>query len=259
MKAYRSFFMCSLCAHIVLLAFAETLIVSSVPRLRPPLKVTLFQKAVPLPMGDPGGPAGGEQSSLLPEPQPVEVSSPPPQTLPKRPKKAQKKPTPRPPLEIVKSEPQSEPLPAVESPPTTGIDAEGEETRGADDSNRGSDANTDGGGAGSTSGRGLGGTGPGSGGSGTLARPDYGVNPKPPYPLIARRMGTQGVVVLRVFVHPDGRVGEVAVSRSSGSDLLDDSALRTVREQWRFLPARLDGQPVESWVEVPIRFVLEQG
>lgn len=72
-------------------------------------------------------------------------------------------------------------------------------------------------------------------------------------------MGTQGVVVLRVFVHPDGSVGEVTVSQSSGSDLLDDSALRTVREQWRFLPARLDGQPVESWVEVPIRFVLERG
>jgi hypothetical protein len=31
-----------------------------------------------------------------------------------------------------------------------------------------------------------------------------------------------------------------------------------VRERWQFLPARVDdGAPVVSWVEVPIRFVLE--
>jgi protein TonB len=89
-----------------------------------------------------------------------------------------------------------------------------------------------------------------------MARPDYGINPKPPYPLIARRIGAQGVVVLRVFVHLDGTVGDVSVSQSSGFTVLDESALKTVREHWRFLPARLNGHPVESWVEVPIRFVL---
>lgn len=91
---------------------------------------------------------------------------------------------------------------------------------------------------------------------GTSARPDYGVNPKPPYPLLARRMGAQGIVLLRVHVRADGSVAEAEIKQSSGSALLDDSALRTVRESWRFMPARLDGVPVESWVEVPIRFVL---
>jgi len=38
--------------------------------------------------------------------------------------------------------------------------------------------------------------------------------------------------------------------------LFDTSALKTVREQWHFLPAHLDGEPVESWVEVSIHFVL---
>ncbi|MEW6296362.1 MAG: energy transducer TonB, partial [Thermodesulfobacteriota bacterium] len=104
--------------------------------------------------------------------------------------------------------------------------------------------------------QGAGGTGTGGGGGGTLARPDYGVNPKPPYPLIARRMGAQGVVVLRVLVQANGTVGEVTVSQSSGFSVLDESALKTVRERWRFVPARLDGRPVASWVEVPIRFVL---
>ncbi len=90
-----------------------------------------------------------------------------------------------------------------------------------------------------------------------LARPDYGINPKPPYPLRARRMGAEGVVVLKVFVHEDGSVGEVGISQSSSFPILDEAARTTVQEQWRFLPARLDGKPVASWVEVPIHFVLE--
>jgi protein TonB len=100
----------------------------------------------------------------------------------------------------------------------------------------------------------------GHGGSlgGTSARPDYDVNPQPPYPLIARHMGTQGTVLLHVHVRADGSVAEAEVKHSSGSTVLDDSALRTVRESWRFVPARLDGISVESWVEVPIRFVLKE-
>jgi protein TonB len=64
-------------------------------------------------------------------------------------------------------------------------------------------------------------------------------------------------VVVRVRVRPDGSVAEAELAQSSGSALLDESALRTVRESWRFVPARRDGTAVESWVEVPIRFVLE--
>jgi protein TonB len=94
------------------------------------------------------------------------------------------------------------------------------------------------------------------GGGGLSARPDYGANPKPPYPMLARRRGEQGLVLLRVHVRVDGSVAEAEIKQSSGSTLLDDAALHTVRESWRFIPAQLDGIPVESWVEVPIRFVL---
>jgi TonB family protein len=92
---------------------------------------------------------------------------------------------------------------------------------------------------------------------GIVAQPDYGVNPKPPYPMLARRLGAQGVVLLRVQVREDGAVVTVELARSSGFSMLDDSATRTVRESWRFVPARIDGAPIASWVEVPIRFVLE--
>ena len=89
-----------------------------------------------------------------------------------------------------------------------------------------------------------------------VASPDYGVNPKPPYPFVARRMGLEGVVIFRVQVHVDGSVVQVQLGQYSGHALLDDSAVKTVLEYWRFLPARLNGEQMESWVEVPISFVL---
>ena len=65
------------------------------------------------------------------------------------------------------------------------------------------------------------------------------------------------MVTLRVFVLKDGSVGQAAVLRSSGFRMLDNSALWTVRSTWRFLPALHDGLAVDSWVEIPIKFVLE--
>src|SRR5213593_4167493 len=97
-----------------------------------------------------------------------------------------------------------------------------------------------------------GGGGDGSGGT----RVAYGTNPLPPYPLVARRLGKEGVVLLEVLVAPDGRAADVRVLRSSGFAPLDDSAVTTVRERWRFIPERRGGVPVESRVRVPIRFRL---
>jgi len=116
-------------------------------------------------------------------------------------------------------------------------------------------------GGGSGSGRGGAGTGDGSGGDGSdgTARPAYGSNPKPPYPLAARRLGVEGVVTLEVLVRPDGSPAEVRVQHSSGSPLLDESALDTVRTRWRFLPARRGNVPVESRVTFPVRFRLSEG
>jgi len=82
-------------------------------------------------------------------------------------------------------------------------------------------------------------------------------NPKPPYPLSARRQGAEGRVVLRALVLEDGRCAEVRIVRSSGHALLDESALTTVR-RWRFLPATRAGTPVTASVDVPIAFRLDQ-
>lgn len=81
-------------------------------------------------------------------------------------------------------------------------------------------------------------------------------NRLPDYPPMSRRLGEQGVVVLRVFITPDGRASDVALVKSSGSTRLDRSAMDAVR-QWRFVPARQGGRPVGAWYEWRWEFRLD--
>ena len=95
---------------------------------------------------------------------------------------------------------------------------------------------------------------PGNGGTGGV-HPRYAQNPKPVYPSEAREKGYQGEVLLRVEVLPNGRVGQIEIKRSSGYDILDQSALTTVR-QWKFIPARKGEVAIPFWVNIPIKFQL---
>jgi protein TonB len=87
-------------------------------------------------------------------------------------------------------------------------------------------------------------------------RADYLNNPRPPYPMAARRMGYHGKVILNVEVLAEGRAGQVLLQQGCGHDILDNAALQTVKS-WRFTPARRFGHPVTMWFLVPIRFSLE--
>ncbi len=98
----------------------------------------------------------------------------------------------------------------------------------------------------------------GSGRGAEIGYPDYGVNPKPDYPRIAKRRGYEGLVVLNVFVLESGNVGKIEIRKSSGYGVLDDSALDAVRN-WVFIPGKKNGRAMSSWVVVPIRFDLTNG
>jgi protein TonB len=80
-------------------------------------------------------------------------------------------------------------------------------------------------------------------------------NPAPAYPVLSRRMGEEGRVVLRVHVSEDGRPTQVQLRTSSSHPRLDEVALDAVR-RWRFVPARRGDIPVAAWVLVPISFSL---
>jgi protein TonB len=55
-----------------------------------------------------------------------------------------------------------------------------------------------------------------------------------------------------------GNVGKVELKKSSGYDVLDNSALEAVRK-WIFIPGKKNGRAIPSWVVVPIRFDLTNG
>ena len=81
-------------------------------------------------------------------------------------------------------------------------------------------------------------------------------NPKPSYPVLARRMGVQGRVLLRVLVNSAGLPQKVELKQTSGSSALDRSALEAV-SQWRFVPARQGEKALDAWIVVPIVFTLK--
>jgi len=84
---------------------------------------------------------------------------------------------------------------------------------------------------------------------------DYLDNPPPVYPAVARKLGEQGRVMLRVRVAADGHALDVSLHTSSGFARLDRIALDTVR-RWRFVPARRGAESIEATVLVPIQFSL---
>jgi protein TonB len=88
--------------------------------------------------------------------------------------------------------------------------------------------------------------------------PAYLNNPKPFYPIVARRRGIQGSVILEVTVSASGAATQVLIKKSSGYKLLDRAASDTVAS-WRFIPASENGENIEAIVEIPIRFELTQG
>ncbi|NJO71992.1 MAG: energy transducer TonB [Oscillatoriales cyanobacterium RM1_1_9] len=86
-------------------------------------------------------------------------------------------------------------------------------------------------------------------------QPLLGQNPAPIYPRQARQLNQQGNVWLRAKVNQQGQVEEVEIQDSSGFPALDQAAQQTV-QGWRFSPAKLNNQPIDSWVIFPISFSL---
>ena len=125
-----------------------------------------------------------------------------------------------------------------------------------------------GGGIGSGSGGGVGaghgaGLGPGSGGGigggvykvgGGITAPKPVDTPDPEYTEEARRAKIQGTCILWLIVDAEGHPRDIRVVRGLGYGL-DAKALETVK-QWRFEPARKDGQPVNVQVSVEVGFRL---
>jgi protein TonB len=85
--------------------------------------------------------------------------------------------------------------------------------------------------------------------------PQFVENPPPVYPQVAIARGWEGRVLLRLHISADGRVTHTEVVQSSGHAVLDAAAATAVRN-WRATPSRTGRHPVESTVQLPVRFDL---
>jgi periplasmic protein TonB len=111
----------------------------------------------------------------------------------------------------------------------------------------------------------------GTGGGGTIIEPrpdpvppapvitNARINPRfanalqPSYPPGLIRQEIEGVAIVRVLVGSDGRVKDVALVRSDQAEFFEATKKQAL-SKWRFLPATRDGEPVESWREMTVRF-----
>ncbi len=87
------------------------------------------------------------------------------------------------------------------------------------------------------------------------AQPLYQYNPKPGYPILARKRGWEGIVILSVDILKTGEVATVRIAESCGFTILDKSALRAV-STWRFRPGTRKLERVQSTVMIPVHFIL---
>ncbi|HJT28112.1 MAG TPA: energy transducer TonB [Pyrinomonadaceae bacterium] len=76
----------------------------------------------------------------------------------------------------------------------------------------------------------------------------------PGYTREARRVGVEGIVVLKVLLQADGKIGRVRVVRRLPYGLTEN-AIRVACEI-RFKPAMKAGQPVAQWLSVQYAFRL---
>jgi TonB family protein len=78
----------------------------------------------------------------------------------------------------------------------------------------------------------------------------------PVYPYAMARFGLRGKVVIDFVVDDQGRVKGPVIAESDNPEF-DEPALKALR-RWKFQPATLDGQPVNTRTRVPIVFELNQ-
>ena len=81
---------------------------------------------------------------------------------------------------------------------------------------------------------------------------------KPNYTSAAKKAGISGTVHLEAVVLPNGKVGDVRVTRSLDREHgLDEEAVKTVKK-WKFKPGTKDGVPVPVIVAVEMSFTLRK-
>jgi len=79
--------------------------------------------------------------------------------------------------------------------------------------------------------------------------------PLPAYTLEAQKARAEGIVMIHVVIRRDGTVDNVKVLRGLGYGL-DESAINTIVNKWRFRPGTFNGEPVDVQADIEVSFRL---
>lgn len=85
------------------------------------------------------------------------------------------------------------------------------------------------------------------------ADPDH-VNDRPQLPHALGAWVLSASLELRLLVRADGTIADVEVQRSTGMTEIDRFAVSYVKGTWRYLPASINGRPIEAWTTAIVRF-----
>jgi protein TonB len=80
-------------------------------------------------------------------------------------------------------------------------------------------------------------------------------NATPEYPQAAAAKGVEGFVEVRFNVSTQGTVSDVTIVQSQPAEIFDRAAIAAVR-RWKYNPKFVDGVPVESRMQVRLKFKL---
>jgi protein TonB len=83
-----------------------------------------------------------------------------------------------------------------------------------------------------------------------------GTHTVPPYPPIARRIGVEGKVTLRLTVSAEGKVTAAEIVSSSGREDMDQGAQQWIMAHWAYRPALDNGVPTVSHTLATVIFSL---
>lgn len=78
----------------------------------------------------------------------------------------------------------------------------------------------------------------------------------PVYPMMARKLGREGKVILKLIIDEKGNLLNVEVIEKADYGFTE-AAVEAVKKS-TFLPAKKDGKPIASRAILPIRFQLER-
>mgnify|MGYP003373912827 CR=1 FL=1 len=74
------------------------------------------------------------------------------------------------------------------------------------------------------------------------------------YPEEAIKKNMQGRTILQFIINKDGSVSDIEVARSSGSELLDNEAIRVVKSMPKWTPGEDKDKKVGTMFTMPFMF-----